>query len=89
MNYIDELEREKAHGDAMKAAAALWMHRAEQLEHTIAVLTLAAGGEIVVNLNDVEPMDRLELIRESLPADHAFAFRARRRPQLAEPVQGR
>lgn len=79
MNLINELESEKAHSDAMKAAAEMWMRKAQDSERTIANLVLAAGGRIDVYMHQIEDGHDIELIKETDPAKHAITFRARRK----------
>lgn len=89
MNYIAELEREKAHSDGMTAAAAMWMHRAQSAERQLfecqAMLVHAAGGTIEVPRETVLILPDLELIRDELPERFSMRFRVRRKSDAAAP----
>lgn len=79
MNLIDELEREKAHSDGMKAAAEMWMRKAQDAQRTIANLVLAAGGRIDVYLHQLQDIDEIDMVMEEDLANFAITFRARRK----------
>jgi secreted Zn-dependent insulinase-like peptidase len=76
MNLIQELEREKAHGDTMTAAAELWMEKAKDAEHKLAIAVLAAGCEIVVRREHMEDADRIELVTMERHDDMTIRLRA-------------
>lgn len=64
-NYIDELEREVSHGNSMKAAAEMWMARAQAAERELAMMRIAlvhaAGGKIVVGMETMHDLPNLEV----------------------------
>lgn len=80
MNYIDELEREKAHADQMADMAQLWMDRAQWAERTLAVVVKAAGGKVVVPRDDLIDGPRLELVKLQQDWDMTVHFIARTIP---------
>ncbi len=61
MNYIDELEREKAHSDTMKAAAQMWMNRTQEAQRQIIALVHGAGGQIKVAPDTLYELPHLTL----------------------------
>lgn len=83
MNLVDELEREKAHSDGMKAAAEMWMAKALQLErdmlHSRMALVEAAGGEIVLSRTALGDLPGLELIMHEEPHNNTIVLRTRRK----------
>lgn len=79
MNYIEELEREKAHSDAMSAAALMWMEKAKALERMIFALVHAAGGRINVPLETMHMLPRLELVMSEDPSNYLLEFRTQLR----------
>jgi hypothetical protein len=84
MNYIEELEREKAYAESMANAAKIWMYRARKAEQNealmIAALTHAAGGKIEVFHDTLMIAPKLELIHEYLPHNLSWTFRTRKAP---------
>lgn len=86
LNYIAELEREKAHSDGQTAAAQYWMSRAVKaervlLERTIA-LVQATGGEIIVHLSDFNMLPICELVIDDQPHDMTVRFKVRQKIPL-------
>jgi hypothetical protein len=62
-SLVDELEREVAHSDFMKAMAQHWMQRAQDAERTLAIVIHAAGGKVVVYSDHLHDARKLEMIR--------------------------
>jgi hypothetical protein len=78
INLIDELKREKAHADAMAAAAKIWMRKAHEYQQVIFTLVEAAGGCIEVPRGALEDLPSLELIVDELPEHNCLRYRTRR-----------
>ena len=83
MNLINELEREKAHGDSMAVAARYWMEQTRQANMTLAIVVEAAGGHVCVHRDVIKKAQKMELLRYEQFHDMTFHFRTRLTPPAA------